>query len=94
MPHLNGLRVAANEVFKLWANNYRFASEERLRSHLKKITGYRRIKGDYLKQQAQQFLNSRKSSLIRGSCNGAYEKPTCAKAGEGASGKSSPRPLP
>src|SRR5271156_5032883 len=33
--HLRTLRVAVNDVVKLWANNYRFASEERLRSHLK-----------------------------------------------------------
>ncbi len=51
--HLRTLRVAANEVFRLWANNYRFASEERLRSHLKQITGYRRIKGDYLREQCE-----------------------------------------
>lgn len=38
---------------RLWANNYRFASEERLRSHLKEITGYQKIKGDY-----QLFNNS------------------------------------
>jgi hypothetical protein len=56
--HLRSLRVAGNEVFKVWANNYRFASEERLRVHLKKTTGYKRIKGDYLKEQARRFLIS------------------------------------
>src|SRR5713101_997290 len=56
--HLRTLQVAVNDVFRLWANNYRFASEERLRSHVKKITGYQRIKGDYLKEQARRFLNS------------------------------------
>ncbi len=45
------LQLAVNEIFKLWANNYRFASEERLNSHLKRITGYQKIKGDYLKEQ-------------------------------------------
>src|SRR5580700_9618112 len=35
--HLATLRVAVNEIYRLWANNYRFACEERLRSHLKKI---------------------------------------------------------
>ncbi|MGO9918923.1 MAG: hypothetical protein ACLQIB_30025 [Isosphaeraceae bacterium] len=36
--HLRTLKVAVNEIYRLWANNYRFASEERLRSHLKQIT--------------------------------------------------------
>ncbi len=49
---------AVNEIYKLWANNYRFASEERLRSHLKRITGYQKIKGNYLKEQTRQFLSS------------------------------------
>jgi len=64
--HLSVLRAAVNEIYKVWANNYRFASEERLRAHLKKITGYRKIKGDYLKQQAQQFLNSAQKFMDKG----------------------------
>lgn len=55
--HLRSLQVAVNEIYRLWANNYRFTSEERLRSHLKKLTGYRKIRGDYLKEQARRFLN-------------------------------------
>jgi hypothetical protein len=64
--HLRALRVAVNEVFRLWANNYRFASEERLRSHLKEITGYQRIKGDYLKEQARRFLSSAQTFIDKG----------------------------
>jgi hypothetical protein len=64
--HLRTLRVAANEIFRLWANDYRFVSEERLRSHLKKATGYRKIKGDYLKEQARRFLNSAQSFIDKG----------------------------
>jgi hypothetical protein len=56
--HLRILRVDVNEIYRLWANNYRFASEERLHSHLKEITGYQKIKGDYLKEQARRFLGS------------------------------------
>jgi hypothetical protein len=40
--HRRTLQVAVNEIYKLWANNYRFASEDRLRSHLKQITAYRK----------------------------------------------------
>jgi len=64
--HLRTLQSAANDIFRLWANNYRFASEERLRSHLKKITGYQRIKGDYLKEQARLFLNSAQMFIDKG----------------------------
>jgi hypothetical protein len=64
--HLQTLRVAVNEIFRLWANNYRFASEERLRSHLKEITGYQRIKGDYLKEQARRFLSSAQRFIDKG----------------------------
>jgi len=64
--HLQTLQVAADQIFRLWANNYRFASEERLRVHLKRITGYQKIKGDYLKEQARQFLNSAQRFMDKG----------------------------
>lgn len=65
--HLRALQAAVNEVFRLWANNYRFTSEERLRSHLKQLTGYqRKIKGDYLKEQARKFLNSAQKFIDKG----------------------------
>jgi hypothetical protein len=64
--HLTALRVAANVIFQLWSNTYRFASEDRLRSHLKKMTGYRNIKGDYLKEQARQFLNAAQRFMDKG----------------------------
>jgi hypothetical protein len=64
--HLRSLQLAVNEIVKLWSNNYRFASEERLRAYLKKITGYRRIKGDYLKAQARQLLNSAQKFIDKG----------------------------
>lgn len=58
--HLRQLRAAVNQVYRIWSNNYRFASEERLTAHLKKISGFRRIKGDFLREQARQFLSSAK----------------------------------
>jgi hypothetical protein len=64
--HLRTLRVAVNEIYRLWANNYRFASEERLGSHLKQITGYQKIKGDYLKELARRFLASAQRFMDKG----------------------------
>ena len=65
-PPANAAHRAVNEIFRLWANNYRFVSEERLRSHLMKTTGYRKIKGDYLKEQARRFLNSAQKFIDKG----------------------------
>jgi hypothetical protein len=73
--HLQTLRLAANEIFRLWANNYRFASEERLQSHLKKITGYRKIRGDYLKEQARRFLSSAQTFMDKGAVQWQIERP-------------------
>jgi hypothetical protein len=64
--HLQTLRVAVNDIFRLWANNYRYASEERLRSHLKQITGYQKIRGDYLKEQTRRFLSSAQKFIDKG----------------------------
>ena len=64
--HLKTLEVAANEIHRLWGNNYRFASEERLRAHVKKLLGPRRIEGDFLKEQARQFLNSAQMFIDKG----------------------------
>jgi hypothetical protein len=64
--HLRTLKIAVNEIFRLWANNYKFASEERLRAHLKRITGFQRIRGDYLKEQARRFLNSVQKFVEKG----------------------------
>lgn len=64
--HLRTLQLAINDIVRLWANNYRFASEERLRSHLKEITRHQRIKGDYLKEQARRFLASAQRFIDKG----------------------------
>jgi hypothetical protein len=64
--HVQSLRAAVNEIYRLWANNYRFASEERLRSHMKKITNYQKIDGDYLKEQTRRFLNSAQKFIDKG----------------------------
>jgi hypothetical protein len=64
--HLRTLQAAVNEIYKLWANSYRFASEERLRAHIKKTTGYQKIRGDYLREQARRFLNSAQRFFEKG----------------------------
>jgi hypothetical protein len=50
----------------LWLNNYRYASEERLRAHLKRQTGYGKIKGDFLKARALQFLDAAQKFINKG----------------------------
>lgn len=60
--HRRALQTAVNEIVRLWANSYRYASEERLRL----ITGRQRIKGDYLKELARQFLGSAERIIDKG----------------------------
>jgi hypothetical protein len=64
--HLRGLQTTVNAVSALWANNYRYASEERLLAHLKRITGFQKIKGDYLKDRARKFLGAAQSFITKG----------------------------
>jgi hypothetical protein len=64
--HLESLRVAVNEIYRLWSNSYRFASEDRLQAHIKKITGYQKIKGNYLKEQCRRFLSSAQTFVDKG----------------------------
>jgi hypothetical protein len=63
--NIRTLGVTVNDIVRLWSNNYRFASEDRLRAHLKKLTGYQKIKGDYLKEQAREFLSSAQKFINR-----------------------------
>jgi HEPN domain-containing protein len=56
--HVKTLRTAVNGVYVLWHNNYRYASEQRLLAHLKRIKLYRGVKGDLLKAKALQLLNA------------------------------------
>jgi hypothetical protein len=70
--HLDGLHKAVSAVSALWANNYRYASEERLLAHLKRVTGFQKIKGDYLKDRARKFLTSAESFITKGSLQWPY----------------------
>jgi hypothetical protein len=60
------LQGAASNVCVLWSNDYRFASEHRLRAHLKKNAPDRRIKGDFLKARARSLLDSAQILVTRG----------------------------
>jgi hypothetical protein len=44
--HERALWTFINDIFILWHNNYRFASEARLLAHLKKMKLYEGLKGD------------------------------------------------
>ncbi len=49
---------AMNTVRLLWRNDYRFMSEDRLRSYLKKIGKDRGIKGDFVKYNSQWLYDA------------------------------------
>jgi HEPN domain-containing protein len=65
--HRQALRVALNDVFLLWQNNYRYASEKRLLAHLKKTRLYHRgVKGNLLKARAADLLQAAQKFMERG----------------------------
>src|SRR4051812_35093038 len=43
--HLRTIQTAANQVFALWHNNYRYASQARLLAHLKHLKLYEGVRG-------------------------------------------------
>jgi hypothetical protein len=61
------LQAAIHEIHLLWSNDYRFASEARLRNHLKKLEAFRKgMKGDILKAYAWKLLNATQRIIDRG----------------------------
>jgi HEPN domain-containing protein len=65
--YMRQLQLAVNDVCLLWANDYRFASERRLRSHLFRIFGERkRLKGDLLKAACLRLLASAQTFVQKG----------------------------
>src|SRR5262249_23732459 len=64
--HQVTLRTAVNDVYSLWHNNYRYASEERLLAHLKRMKLYQGTKGNLLKAKSLQLLRAAKLFVDRG----------------------------
>lgn len=64
--HQKALWSSVNEVYLLWRNNYRFASEARLLAHLKKMKLYQRVKGDLLKAKAYDLLRAAQRFIDKG----------------------------
>lgn len=62
------LQAAMIDISILWSNDYRYASEDRLRAHLRKKVGLRTgIKGDILKANAVRLLNAAQTFVDKGS---------------------------
>lgn len=65
--YVRDVQNAVNEVCLWWANEYRFASEDRLRTHLRSRRGPRSSgKGDLLKPAALQLLSAAEKCIDRG----------------------------
>ena len=60
------LRLAVGKVVALWHNNLRFASEARLRAHLRTINRLAGIKGNPLKKNSQDLLDAAQRVIDRG----------------------------
>lgn len=58
---------AVNDVCLLWANDYRYASNDRLRSHLRRTIKLRlRVKGDLLKALSLRLLDAAQKFVEKG----------------------------
>ncbi len=64
--HQKALWASVNDVFILWRNDYRFASEARLRAHLKKMKFYEDVKGDPLKANTLRLLKAAQRFIDKG----------------------------
>jgi hypothetical protein len=60
------IQAALNEIHSLWANDYRYVSEDRLRAHLKYSKLDRGLRGDFLKANARKPLNSAQTFADKG----------------------------
>lgn len=58
--------AAITDVFNRWKNDFRFASEKRLRRHLKKLKLDRSIRGDYLKENSRISLEAAEKVIQKG----------------------------
>jgi hypothetical protein len=64
--HQKAQWAAVNQVYILWRNNYRFASEDRLLAHLKTMKSFSKVKGDLLKAKAYELLNAAQRFVDKG----------------------------
>lgn len=64
--HEKTLWASLNDVFFLWRNSYRFASEARLLSHIKRMKLYEGVKGDPVKANALRLLSAAQRFMEKG----------------------------
>lgn len=65
--YLHNLHSVINDVYRLWSNDYRFASEDRLRTYLRKNLDRRRqVKGDLAKAFAFRLVNAAQKFVTKG----------------------------
>jgi len=60
------MRACIAEIYNLWANDYRYASEDRLKSQLRSMGKIHGVKGDVLKASAKQLLNAAEKLIENG----------------------------
>ncbi len=63
---LDGLRAAIIAASRLWHNNYRYASEDRIRAHLRTAGAHLGIKGDFLKENARRLVEAASRIVAEG----------------------------
>jgi HEPN domain-containing protein len=64
--YLRELQASLSEIYSLWRNDFRFASEKRLRAHLKHLRLERGVRGDFLKANAGKLLSAAQTFINKG----------------------------
>ena len=54
------------DIVLRWSNDYRYASEDRLRAHLKRKHLYRKVKNDLLRDNARRLIESARRVVSEG----------------------------
>jgi len=64
--HTNELRSSVNDVYNLWKNDFRYASESRLLAYLKRKRLFGKTKGNLLKAKTIELLSAAQRFINRG----------------------------
>lgn len=72
--HSRQLEADIADIFLRWSNDYRYASEDRLRTHLKSKHLYRNLKGDLLRDNATKLIKAARSVVNEGTERWSHSK--------------------
>ena len=72
--HSRQLEVDIADIVLRWSNDYRYASEDRLRKHLKRKGLDRKVKGNYLRDNARKLIEAARRVVNEGTERWSHSK--------------------